>query len=174
MSRLRPEEGFRSFCYRDSRGHLTVAWGFLLEPADEAARRLVWLLGITDAHARQIIAGMQAVTAEQGLRLLEYTARCAVTDAADVVGPEAWSRLPDDAHLVLADVAFNQGPGDDHHGLRSYHKMLAALREDPPDFARAQAELLDSDGARTNKARYEELGEFLGGCATPPTPEDVA
>jgi lysozyme len=56
---------------------------------------------------------------------------------------------------VCLDIAFNQGK----EGLLGYVKMLAAIEQ--KDWETAQAELLDSKGARQLPSRYETLGLIL-------------
>lgn len=45
-------------------------------------------------------------------------------------------RLPDEARLVVVDMAFNLGT----HGLLGFHNFLNALKQTPPDFHRASLE----------------------------------
>lgn len=145
-ARLRPEEALRLRAYRDSLGHLTIGYGFLLERPD--ADRLLSSMGLSPTAVR---SGAWPITSQQAEQLLDYTAQCALTDAGDVVGRDAWERLPYDAQLALADMCFQMGAG----GLDRFQRMLAALRKTPPDFTAALREANDSDWDRQTPARAD-------------------
>lgn len=163
--RLKPEEGFRSFAYRDKLGHLTIGWGFLLEPREAAQRRLTRVLGISETAARYIVNGVLALTEEQGEKLLDYTACCALIDADDIVGPMTWRDLPDDARLALADMCFQLGERE----FALFDHMLDAVRGH--DWERAAAEMRDSQWHQQTPGRCEELAKLMEGCAAPQPPE---
>jgi len=74
-----------------------------------------------------------------------------------------WSRLSDVRQAVLTDVAFNCGV----HGLVGFRMMLTAIADG--DFDRAATELLNSQAAALNSARYQELAEMLRRDTWPPT-----
>ncbi len=168
IMRLGPEESIRLFAYHDKLGHLTIGWGYLLEgPAIATMQKK---LGLTEDQTASIVSGAIPITRSQADMLLTYTAGCAITDAGDVVGRDAWLRLPDNAKLVCADMCFNMGPGH----LAEFKKMLAALRQDPPDFADAAHEIRNSQAATQNPDRYRDLARLLEGCTEPPAPPEAA
>ena len=53
-------------------------------------------------------------------------------------------RLPSEATDILLRMVFQMGLG----GVKGFHKMRIALTEDPPNFARAADEMLDSEWYR--------------------------
>jgi GH24 family phage-related lysozyme (muramidase) len=61
-----------------------------------------------------------------------------LADGVAQINAEAISlaTLPDEAQLVVVDMAFNLGT----HGLLAFHNFLNALKQNPPDFHRASLE----------------------------------
>jgi GH24 family phage-related lysozyme (muramidase) len=149
---LRPEEGFVATAYYDSRHILTIAYGFNLTRPDADA--LLTQMGLSPAAVR---SGKWPLTRDQGERLLDITARGAIAGAISVIGADAWSRLPDVAKVVLADMEFNMGSG----GLGGFHLMLAALRREPPDYAEAERQMNSSQWDRQVPARADELEAII-------------
>lgn len=165
-ARLRPEEGgFYPKPYRDSRGILTIAYGFNLERHDADTR--LKALGLLPTAVR---AGTRPLTPAQGEELLDYDARCAITDACDVVGLSVWKTLPEDCQLVLADMTYNMGAG----GLDAFRKMLAAVRKVPPDFAEMERQMADSDWDKQVGRRADELERLIHALTPDITDEDRA
>ncbi len=152
---LRPEEGFRSFAYKDSRGHWTIAYGFLLEGNANQVLRAV--LGLTETDANLVVNGAMGLSREQGERLIDHTASAALRDAEQLVGEEAWKRLNDEAKVVVADMVFNLGSG----GVGAFRRFLAAIRTVPPDYAAAEREMNDSDWDRQVPARADHLEAII-------------
>ena len=66
--------------------------------------------------------------------------------------------LPEEAQLVLVDMAFNMG-----YRLKSFRRMFAALRRG--DFEEAAKEMLDSKWATQVGRRAENLAEIMKNCA---------
>lgn len=164
-ARLRPEEGFVPKAYRDSLGHLTIGYGTLLERPDIDKR--LSRMGLSPTTIR---AGVWAITRVQAEELLDYDAACSITDAGDVVGRAAWERLPDTARLVCADMTYQMGMG----GFGGFHKMLAALRADPPDYIEAAHEMRNSKWAMQTPMRCRPLAALLETCVAPPIPPVAA
>lgn len=165
ISRLKVEEGFRAKSYRDSLGHLTIGYGTLLEGAFIDKR--LSALGLSPTMVR---AGSWPITETQGLDLLYYDAGCAMTDAGDVVGRDAWMRLPDTAKLVCADMTYQLGSG----GFAGFHHMLAALRLTPPDYAEAAHQMLNSEWHMQTKERCEALSSLMKSLVPQPPPAAAA
>jgi len=151
-ARLRPEEAFVPRAYRDSRGILTVAYGFNLERPDADAQ--LKKLGLSPTAVR---SGSWPLTIQQGEELLDYDARCAITDASDVVGHETWLRLPLTAQLVLADMCYNMGAAT----LETFRKMLAAIRQDPPNWLEMERQMQDSDWDKQVGRRADALEHLI-------------
>lgn len=164
-ARLRGEEGFVPKAYKDSLGHLTIGYGTLLERPD-IDKRLVKL----HLSPTAVLSGSWPLSKEQAEALLDYDAGCAITDAGDVVGRDAWERLPDTARLVCADMTYQMGMG----GFAGFHKMLAALRAEPPDYAEAAHQMRNSKWAMQTPMRCRPLAALLETCSTPPIPPVAA
>jgi GH24 family phage-related lysozyme (muramidase) len=166
LKRLRPEEGgFYPRVYRDSKGIPTVGYGFNLNRPDTSSR-----LASVGLLRSALMSGMVQMTEEQGEKLLDFDAVAAFTDAADIAGHEAWARLPDTARVIIADMCFNMGPGT----LAMFHKMLAAIRQNPPDFVTAEREMEDSQWDREVGVRADELEHLMLSLAPHLTEEDRA
>lgn len=164
--RLRPEEGgFYARPYRDSRGILTIAYGFNLERFDADTR--LKALGLSPTAVK---AGAWPLTPQQGEDLLDYDAMGAITDACDVVGVEVWVTLPEDAQLVLADMTYNMGAG----GLGAFKKMLAAVRKVPPDWVEMERQMADSQWDKQVGRRADELEKLIHALTPRITEEDRA
>jgi GH24 family phage-related lysozyme (muramidase) len=158
-ARLRTEEGFVAKAYKDSLGHLTIGYGFNLERHDTDRR--LQALGLSPTQVR---SGTWPITTAQAEDLLDYDALCAITDAGDVVGKEAWPRLPETARLVCADMVYQLGDG----GFAGFHKMLEALRTNPPDFIGAAHEMVNSKWAMQTPLRCRQLADLMRSCGAPP------
>ena len=88
-----------------------------------------------------------------------------MTDAADIIGPDTWRSLPEDAQLALADMTFQLGEG----GVSEFHQMLGYLREGRYQAAAEAAR--NSLWHEQTPARCESVAELLEGCAETPPPE---
>ncbi len=134
MERLREmlirHEGLRLKPYKDSVGKLTIGVGRNLED-----------VGISEDEALYLL--------ENDIRRAKETAiRCCEEHEV------AFESLPEDAQLVLINMAFNLG-----YRLTRFRKMFAALRE--RDWEKVAFEMLDSKWARQVKSRAEELAELI-------------
>lgn len=165
LERLKREEGLRLRAYRDTLGHLTIGYGTLLERADIDAR--LRAMGLSPTMLR---ACAWPITEAQATELLDYDAQAAITDAGDVVGREGWQRLDERAKLVLADLMYNIGMG----GVQGFHKMLAAIRSEPPNYLGAAYELRNSTWHHQVGQRARDLEELMRSCAPAPPEPDAA
>ncbi len=127
-------EGLRLKPYRDSVGKLTIGVGRNLDD-----------IGISEDEAFYLL--------ENDIRRAEETAaECAALHGV------VFESLPEDARLVLTDMAFNLG-----YKLSGFKKMFAALRAG--DYEEAAREMLDSRWARQVGNRARELSEIMRGLA---------
>lgn len=165
-ARLRPEEGgFYARPYRDSKGILTIAYGFNLERFDADTR--LKSLGLSPTAVR---SGSWPLNVQQGEELLDYDAMGAIADAAGVVGEDVWVTLPEDAQLVLADMTYNMGAG----GLGQFKKMLAAVRKVPPDWVEMERQMADSQWDKQVGKRADELEKLIHALTPHITDEERA
>lgn len=165
IARLKPEEGFVAKAYLDSVGVLTIGYGTNLKRHDIDARLIAMGLSPTMVRSRT-----WAITQRQAEQLLDYDAQAAITDAGDVVGRAGWERLPDVAKLVCADMVYNLGA----HGFGAFHRMLAALRSDPPNYLEAAYEMSDSAWRHQVGQRARSLEELMRSCVDPPPESPTA
>ena len=123
-------EGMRLKPYRCPAGKLTIGVGRNLED-----------VGISEYQA---------------FYLLDNDIRRAEATAAECAGRHGvlWEGLPEDARLVLLNMAFNLG-----YRLGGFRKMFAALRKG--DYEDAAREMLDSRWARQVGQRAIELAEIM-------------
>ncbi len=126
-------EGLRLKPYRDSVGKLTIGVGRNLDD-----------VGISE---------------EEALYLLENDIRRAEKIAVECASSHGvlFESLPEDAQLVLIDMAFNLG-----YKLKGFKKMFSALKR--RDFDEAAWEMLDSRWARQVGKRATELAEIMRSC----------
>lgn len=75
--------------------------------------------------------------------------------ASHIVGTDCWAKLNGARRAVLADMAFNLGPG----GLTNFNHMLVAVRFG--DWTRAHSELLNSAYAAQVKTRAQTNAKTL-------------
>ena len=86
-----------------------------------------------------------------------------VAEIIDALSAAPWYATADPVRQsVFVDVAFNVGL----HGLYGFAEMLNAAAN--KDWQVAAAQLLDSDAARLNRARYANLAAILASGADPP------
>ena len=127
-------EGLKLKPYRDTKGKLTIGVGRNLDD-----------VGISEDEAMYLL--------ENDIRRAEETAgHCCAEHGV------LFESLPEDARLVLIDMAFNLG-----YRLKGFRKMFAAIKRG--DFVEAAKEMLDSRWARQVGRRAEELAEIMRGCA---------
>ena len=123
-------EGLKLKPYKDTVGKLTIGVGRNLED-----------VGISE---------------DEAMYLLENDIKRAEKVAAECCAEHEvlFETLPEDAKLVLVDMAFNLG-----YKLKGFKKMFAALARG--DFEEAAKEMLDSRWARQVGKRAEELAEIM-------------
>ena len=123
-------EGLRLKPYRDSVGKLTIGVGRNLDD-----------IGISEDEAFYLL--------ENDIRRAEETA----AECAALYGV-VFESLPEDARLVLVNMAFNLG-----YRIGGFKKMFAALKAG--DYEEAAREMLDSRWARQVGERARELSEIM-------------
>jgi len=127
-------EGMRLKPYRCPAGKLTIGVGRNLED-----------VGITEEEAMYLL--------ENDIKRAEQVAvQCCANHGV------LFETLPDDAQLVLVNMAFNLG-----YKLNGFKKMFYALSLG--DYEEAAKEMLDSRWARQVGKRAEELAEIMRSLA---------
>jgi lysozyme len=139
---VKANEGFRAQVYDDKTGKSLKTGDTLQGSAAIGFGRDLIHNGVADAEAEILLA-----------RDLERIYRAFDRDMP------WWSRLPDDAQMVMADVSYQSGVA----GLEGFHNMLAALQRG--DFPAAAAELADSDLGRDYPERTARNAALLKACA---------
>jgi GH24 family phage-related lysozyme (muramidase) len=107
-------EGFRNVVYRDTGGTRAIGLGYNIDArgGDDVARKDFARIGITDPDRQsRILAGKEAITADEGVRLYEVIKKEYSTRAASQVGKETWDALRPHQQAVLTDLAYQTGKG---------------------------------------------------------------
>ena len=136
---LEAEEGFRAEPYLCSAGKQTIGIGRCFEdnPFDAVEREALRLnqgrLWADDpmTHDEAVFVLRRDITKSSN----------ALTGLLDLA---ALDRLPGAAVDILRRMIFQMGLG----GVKAFRKMRVALTEDPPNFAKAADEMLDSEWYR--------------------------
>jgi lysozyme len=136
VARLTTEEGYREFPYNDKTGARVSCL---------PDGNLTWLYGLNLETAG---------SPELGRVILTWW----VDRLHGQLLHHRWYNLLDQPRRsVMLDIAYNEGLA----GLLGFHEMIAALEKDPPSFATASAQLLDSEAARAEPTRYAALAQIL-------------
>lgn len=127
---IKKHEGLRLTAYRDSRGILTIGYGFNLE--DTAAKAICAQLEL-DYAALETGA---ALTQDQADAIFDFQLSRVIAGAR-ITFP-GFDSFPDQAQAVIADLIFNLGLG----GFLTFRKTIALLKAGKWDAA--ADELVDS------------------------------
>ena len=136
---LENAEGFRPQPYRCSAGKETIGIGRCFEdnPFDSFERAVLRL----DKGRNWIDEPM---THDEAVHLLRKDIRKSRHSLTGLLTQAALDRLPSEARDILMRMIFQMGLG----GVQGFRQMRAALTEDPPNFAAAADEMLDSEWYR--------------------------
>jgi lysozyme len=126
-------EGFRCQVYRDTKGNRTIAIGFNLD--DPGARAVCETFGL---NYDQLLAGTATLTLTEAEAIRDYKIDSAEF-AAHCQFPN-FDQLPDQAQAVILDMLYNLGSVK----FAEFKMMIAALKQDPPDFNQAASEMKSS------------------------------
>ena len=159
---LEHEEGFRSLPYLCSSGKETIGIGRCFEdnPFDSFERAVLRL----DKGRNWIDEPM---THDEAVHLLRKDIRKSRHSLTGLLTQAALDRLPGEARDILLRMIFQMGLG----GVQGFRQMRAALTEDPPNFAKAADEMLDSEWYRNRhgggtpkraKAESDRMRALLG------------
>jgi lysozyme len=68
--------------------------------------------------------------------------------------------ISDDAKIIIIEMIFQLGGT----GVSKFRKMWQALQQDPPDYAEASVQMLDSRWAKQTPNRAKEMAEHMKHC----------
>ena len=68
--------------------------------------------------------------------------------------------ISDDAKIIIIEMIFQLGGT----GVSKFRKMWQALQQDPPDYAEASVQMLDSRWAKQTPNRAQEMAEHMKHC----------
>ena len=68
--------------------------------------------------------------------------------------------ISDDAKIIIIEMIFQLGG----NGVSKFRKMWQALQQDPPDYAEASVQMLDSRWAKQTPNRAQEMAEHMKHC----------
>ena len=133
MLLIKKHEGFRKYPYKDTRGYLTIGWG-----------RCLSLKGITEEEATIMLLNDVNDAYETAKRIC-------FTRGVD------FNQLPENAKIVLIDMAFNLGGR-----LGTFKKFFKELGLG--NYKEAAKQMLDSKWAVQVGRRAIELAKMMEEC----------
>jgi lysozyme len=69
-------------------------------------------------------------------------------------------KISDDAKIIIIEMIFQLGG----NGVSKFRKMWQALQQDPPDYAEASVQMLDSRWAKQTPNRAQEMSDHMKHC----------
>ena len=70
------------------------------------------------------------------------------------------ANISDDAKILIIEMVFQLGG----NGVSKFRKMWQALQQDPPDYAEASVQMLDSRWAKQTPNRAKEMAQHMKDC----------
>ena len=89
--------------------------------------------------------------------ILEKDLQSAIDQADDMCSNLT---ISDDAKIIIIEMIFQLGG----NGVSKFRKMWQALQQDPPDYAEASVQMLDSRWAKQTPNRAQEMAEHMKHC----------
>ena len=68
--------------------------------------------------------------------------------------------ISEDAKIIIIEMIFQLGG----NGVSKFRKMWQALQQDPPDYAEASVQMLDSRWAKQTPNRANEMAQHMKDC----------
>jgi|TARA_R100000353_G_scaffold29887_1_gene24638 lysozyme len=137
LESVKKHEGYRNKVYLDTLGKRTVGVGHLCVEdfwEDDKEYEEDFLMDILKKDLQQAIR--QADSMCEGLKISE------------------------DAKIIIIEMIFQLGGT----GVSKFRKMWQALQQDPPDYAEASAQMLDSRWAKQTPNRAKEMARLMSEC----------
>ena len=89
--------------------------------------------------------------------ILEKDLQSAIDQADDMCSNLT---ISDDAKIIIIEMIFQLGGT----GVSKFKKMWQALQQDPPDYAEASVQMLDSRWAKQTPNRAQEMARHMSEC----------
>jgi lysozyme len=137
LESVKKHEGYRNKVYLDTLGKRTVGVGHLcVEDFWEDGKE----------YDEDFLMG-----------ILEKDLQSAIDQADDMC---KGLTISDDAKIIIIEMIFQLGGT----GVSKFRKMWQALQQDPPDYAEASVQMLDSRWAKQTPNRAKEMAEHMKHC----------
>ena len=97
------------------------------------------------------------------MEILEKDLQGAIDKAEDLINncPSGGkANISDDAKILIIEMIFQLGG----NGVSKFRKMWQALQQDPPDYAEASVQMLDSRWAKQTPNRANEMAQHMKDC----------
>ena len=97
------------------------------------------------------------------MEILEKDLQGAIDKAEDLINncPSGGkANISDDAKILIIEMVFQLGG----NGVSKFRKMWQALQQDPPDYAEASVQMLDSRWAKQTPNRAQEMARHMSEC----------
>ena len=91
------------------------------------------------------------------MEILEKDLQSAIDQADDMCSNLT---ISDDAKIIIIEMIFQLGGT----GVSKFRKMWQALQQDPPDYAEASVQMLDSRWAKQTPNRAQEMADHMKHC----------
>ena len=91
------------------------------------------------------------------MEILEKDLQSAIDQADDMCKNLT---INDDAKIIIIEMIFQLGGT----GVSKFRKMWQALQQDPPDYAEASVQMLDSRWAKQTPNRAQEMADHMKHC----------
>ena len=137
LESVKKHEGYKNHVYLDTLGKRTVGVGHLcVEDFWEDGKEYEedFLMDILKKDLQQAIRQTNSMC--EGLKISE------------------------DAKIIIIEMIFQLGGT----GVSKFRKMWQALQQDPPDYAEASAQMLDSRWAKQTPNRAQEMAKHMKEC----------
>ena len=89
--------------------------------------------------------------------ILEKDLQSAIDQADDMCKD---LKISSDAKILIIEMIFQLGG----NGVSKFRKMWQALQQDPPDYAEASVQMLDSRWAKQTPNRAQEMADHMKHC----------
>ena len=137
LESVKKHEGYRNKVYLDTLGKRTVGVGHLcVEEFWEDGKE----------YEEDFLMG-----------ILEKDLQSAIDQADDMCKNLT---ISDDAKIIIIEMIFQLGGT----GVSKFRKMWQALQQDPPDYAEASVQMLDSRWAKQTPNRAKEMARLMSEC----------
>ena len=137
LESVKRHEGYRNKVYLDTLGKRTVGVGHLCVEdfwEDDKEYEEDFLMGILEKDLQSAI------------------------DQADDMCKDL--KISSDAKILIIEMIFQLGG----NGVSKFRKMWQALQQDPPDYAEASVQMLDSRWAKQTPNRAKEMADHMEHC----------